>query len=117
MFVDFLSMFLLSYYFSVLPMVDSINNFIQIFNEILVMLVIVTLFLFTDYVEDPETRYRFGGHLNVLLAANVGINLIVLVATIIIQIKKSIKRALLKRKAKKEFMKNKVVPIDKPQPN
>ena len=35
--IYFLSCFLLGYYVSVMPMVDRVNNFIQIFNELLVV--------------------------------------------------------------------------------
>ena len=35
--IYFLSCFLLGYYVSVMPMVDRINNLIQIFNELLVV--------------------------------------------------------------------------------
>ena len=51
--IDAMSMMLLSYYISVKPMKDGINNFIQIFNEVAVLVFEVSLFLFTNYVPDP----------------------------------------------------------------
>ena len=55
--IDTMSMMLLCYYISVKPMKDGINNFIQIFNEVAVLVAEVSLFLFTNYVPDPLQRY------------------------------------------------------------
>ena len=57
MVVDFLSMFLLAYYIAVQPMTDRVNNWMQIFNELLVLCAIDSLFFFTDFVSDPKLRY------------------------------------------------------------
>ena len=81
--VDYLSLMLLAYYLSILPMNDKINNFIQIFNEFVVLTAIQLLFLFTDYVQDPEMRYDLGYYYLYMVAGNVIINLIILITLII----------------------------------
>ena len=37
-------------------MVDRTNNLIQIFNEAVILLCIWSMYLFTDYVGDPNLR-------------------------------------------------------------
>ena len=97
MVIDFLCMFLLGYYITVLPMVDGLQNFIQIFNEAIVTLAVVSVFLFTDYVDDPEVKYQFGFYFTGVVGFNVGINIIVLITNIILKIKNACRRFCIKR--------------------
>ena len=97
MVIDFLCMFLLCYYVTVLPMIDGLQNFIQIFNEAIVTLTVVSLFLFTDYVDDPEVKYQFGLYFTVVVGFNIGVNLIILITNVILQIKIACRRFCLKR--------------------
>ena len=76
---DTLSTLLLAYYITIRPMVDGINNFIQIFNEFVVLCAIEMMFLFTLYVGEPEIRYQFGFYFIYLLGFNLAVNLIVLI--------------------------------------
>lgn len=59
-------------------MTDIVNNFIQIFNEAVVLTSQWLMFLFTDYVDSPETRYTFGWYFLYFLAADVALNVLVL---------------------------------------
>lgn len=99
--VDYLSLMLLAYYLSILPMNDKINNFIQIFNEFVVLTAIQLLFLFTDYVQDPEMRYDLGYYYLYMVAGNVIINLIILITLILQMIHRSIRRYLIRRRLKR----------------
>ena len=90
-------MFLLAYYITVLPMSSRINNFIQIFNEVVVTLAIVTIFLFTDYVEDPELRYEFGKYFIDIFFLNLIINLLVLITSFVLFLRRKLKQYWLLR--------------------
>ena len=83
MVIDTLSTFLLAYYISERPMKDAINNFIQIFNEVVVLLCTWLLFLFTNYVPDPVLRYDYGRKYTYLIGFNFGVNLLVLVSVLV----------------------------------
>ena len=50
---DVLSTLLLAYFLSVMPMMDRLNNAVQIFNEIVVIVCIWLCIHFTEYVPDP----------------------------------------------------------------
>ena len=83
MILDFLSTFLLGYYLCCKPMVDGVNNFIQPFNECIILLCQWYLFLFTDYVPDPKLRHEFGQGFIYLIGTNFGVNGIILLYTLI----------------------------------
>ena len=78
-------------------MESRLHNVIQLFNEILVLLCVWLMFLFTDYVPDPVTRYDLAWKLIYLVAFAIGVNLLLLV----IMIAKDITRAYKVHKAKK----------------
>ena len=65
------------------------------------------MFLFTNYVDDPVNRYNLGFIFIYLIAFNMGVNLLVLIGTILKQIIKGICSYCKKRKHKKA-MKQKV---------
>ena len=58
--LDIVSTLLLCYFVAARPMVDGINNVIQVFNESVVLICIQSMFLFTNYVGDSQTRYDMG---------------------------------------------------------
>ena len=99
--VEFLSTILLAYYLSVRPMVDRVNNFTQVFNEIVVLLCQWLMFHFTDFVTDPIVRYELGWYLLYLVATNVAVNLLVLIYVISNKIYLAARNYFLERKAKK----------------
>jgi len=53
-------------------------NNLAIFNELMLLLIGYLMYLFTDYIPVPETRYFFGKVLLYLLYFNVAVNLVVL---------------------------------------
>ena len=71
---DILSTILLGFYWRVRPMVGFLNNALEIVNESLVLAAFWFLFLFTDYIENPEQRYKYGFDFLYLVAAVVVLN-------------------------------------------
>ena len=94
---DLVSTLLLCYFLTVRPMKDRINNAIQIFNEIVVLLCIESMFLFTSYVPDVRTRYQMGQKVLLLVAMNIIINFIVLIAILLKKIYKAVRTWYVKR--------------------
>lgn len=50
MIADFAILAMLVFYTSNRPMKDGLNNFVQIFNETAIILLLQTLFVFTDFM-------------------------------------------------------------------
>ena len=63
-------------------MIDKMNNFIQIINEMFILVATWSLFLFTNYVPDAERRYDYGRAFLYFLAVNFGLNFVCLVWTL-----------------------------------
>lgn len=59
-------------------MESQLFNNLAIFNEAMLLEIGYLMYLFTDYIPEPETRYFFGKVMLYLLYFNVGVNLIVL---------------------------------------
>ena len=55
---DVLSTCMLIYFITVKPMNTSLNNLTQILNEIFVLISVWLMFHFTEFVNDPVTRYH-----------------------------------------------------------
>ena len=90
--LDALSTAMICYYLANMPMIDRTNNFIQVFNEVVILIAIWSMFLFTDYVADPSTRLLFGEGFKFTIIFNVIVNLAILVYTVVSQIIQSIKK-------------------------
>ena len=69
---------LLTYIIVWKPMESVLFNNLAIFNELMLLLIGYLMYLFTDYIPVPETRYFFGKVLLYLLYFNVSVNLVVL---------------------------------------
>ena len=54
----------------------DIYNFLAFFNEFVLLISSSIIFLFTEYVPDPELRYKFGSILMHLLYINFGLNFV-----------------------------------------
>lgn len=78
MIADFAILAMLVFYTSNLPMKDSLNNFVQIFNETAIILLLQTLFVFTDFMEDPVTRHDYGYYFLYYVAVLMLMNIMVL---------------------------------------
>ena len=69
-------------------MIDWQNNTAQIFNEFSLLIICIMMFNFTDFIPDPEERYKVGWLFLYIIYLNVGINLVIVVALIIKKIRK-----------------------------
>jgi hypothetical protein len=92
----FCSLFTISYLLHVRPQYSDRLWKLEIFNEILLLLLIETLPLFTDWVTDVTVRYKFGWYfvyiLGPLFALNIGY---VIMAIVDIAAKKYKRKVLL----------------------
>ena len=95
---DLVSTCMLCYFMTARPMMDKVNNLIQIFNETVVLLCIQCMFLFTYYVESAEVRYNMGQKVLYLVAFNIFTNLVVLIALLIKKIYNAIFTWYVKRR-------------------
>ena len=84
-------------------MSDKANNFIQIFNEIVVCSCIISLVIFTDFIPNPVDRYEYGYTLLYVVATSIGVNVIILVATILISIYNAIRQKIRKHRYTKQM--------------
>jgi len=64
-------------------MVDWQNNSVQLINEYFFLFFAYYIFLFTNYVPDPETRYFFGTVYLWILAVNTALNCLIILAMIV----------------------------------
>ena len=69
---------LLTYIIVWQPMESRLFNNLAIFNELMLLLIGYQMYLFTEFIPVPETRYLFGKFLLYLLYFNVAVNLVVL---------------------------------------
>ncbi len=79
---DFLSTVLLAFYLSVMPMTDGLNNFIQIFNEVIVLISIQLLFIYSNYVDDPIIRYKLAWYFLYMMAFDCAVNVLIMLYVI-----------------------------------
>jgi hypothetical protein len=72
------SILLLSYVLHYQPMESDVFDFLAIFNEGVLLFGCTLLFLYTEYVSDPEVRYSFGNIFVYTVIFNFGVNLLLL---------------------------------------
>lgn len=80
---------------------DRLNNGVHIFNECSVVILTLSMLLFTDFVGDPEDRYEYGYYFLYTAAFTACANLVVFLYVLVSSIYKAIRNAFIKRKAKK----------------
>ena len=97
---DALSTLLLAFYISVRPFQGTLNNLIEIFNEVALLASIQLMFIFTDWTENPEQRYAFGYHLMYFIGGVAGLNVIALVFALIASVIHSVRRWWVRRARK-----------------
>ena len=81
-------------------MVDFWSNAIQIFNELVVLTCVWSMFIFSDYVPSAETRYELAFLFLYLIAADMILNVLYLIFTIVTKIYSACHNFFTKRKAK-----------------
>ena len=79
-------------------MVGFLNNAIEVANESFVLIVFWLLFLFTDYIEDPEKRYKYGYDLIYAVAVVISLNFVTFIFALVQKIYTSLRIWLKKRK-------------------
>ena len=83
-------------------MYDRLNNFIQIFNEIAVLVCVWLMFHYTHFVEQAETRYELAYIFLGFVAFNIGVNVLIFLFIIVKKIYSACRLKCLKRKARRE---------------
>ncbi len=58
-------------------------NKIEIMNELTVLVASIHLFAFSDFVEDPQSQYLMGWSLIGITCLNIGINFLIMLATML----------------------------------
>lgn len=80
------------------PMEADQFDFLAVFNEAALLFSCYLLFLYTDYVPDPEQRYEFGNIFMYTLFVNFGTNILLLVNEVRLMVTRQCKRKLHHRK-------------------
>ena len=60
------------------PFKNPVLNRLEIFNELCIMAAAYHLFVFTDYVDDPDMQYKVGWSMIGVTAFNIVVNMIVM---------------------------------------
>ena len=69
-----MSVLLLSYLVRVKPLHGKLLNFIEIFNEVCILLGTYLLIMFTDFAPEPERNYNLGWLMVAVMALNFAVN-------------------------------------------
>jgi hypothetical protein len=78
-FTCFQSILVIIYVGHVKPFEIPLLNTMEVVNEVTILIATYHLFLFTDYVEDPNTQYNIGWSMIGVTALNILINMGVMV--------------------------------------
>ena len=98
---DLLCTLLLIYYTTVVPMTNTFNNCIQVFNEAAVLILIWLLLHQTEYIGDVQTRIDWGWRWLYFVSGIIALNIIFVIYVVSKKVYKAIKKSLLKRNADK----------------
>jgi len=74
---------MVAYLVSVKPFEQPILNRIEIMNEVTVLVASIHLFVFSDFVEDPQRQYLMGWSLIGVTCLNIGINFLFMLHTML----------------------------------
>ena len=84
------------------PLIGKVANYVEIGSELITLLLMYHLLLFTDFVPDPVVRYEIGYPFTYLMAAFIIVQLIFLFLTTLVRIQNRTRKWLAKRKAAKK---------------
>ena len=98
---DFAVLGMLSFFITQRPMVDFANNFVQIFNEVIILLLVISLVIFTDFIPDPVTRYDRGYTMLYIIGFSIFVNVAILIYSIVSKICTACRNCLIKRRKQK----------------
>ena len=65
------SFFISIYVIQTKPFIQPARNLLEIFNELCILVVSYHIFLFTDYVPDPDLKYIFGWCMILITLVNI----------------------------------------------
>ena len=85
------------------PLEDSYAVYIETFNEVLMLFLLYTLLLFSDFVKSPETRNTVGFAYIAMVGTFAGVHVIILLKRMVCDCVTKIRRKLIIRKRKKEL--------------
>ena len=94
---DLLCTLLLIYYTTVVPMTNTFNNCIQVFNEAAVLILIWLLLHQTEYIGDVQTRIDWGWRWLYFVSGIIALNIIFVIYVVSKKVYKAIKKRLLKK--------------------
>ena len=80
------SLALIAFYVIVWPMNDTVNNVLQLGNEIFFLVCVHVMLTFTEFTTDPVKRHEIGATYLYFLALNVTVNVALIGYTIIKQV-------------------------------
>ena len=81
--IDLLCMTMLAYFIVTLPMENGMHNFIQIFNEVFLIIALLFLYTFTNYTNEPRVKDGYGYAILYMVALQIGVNLMILILHIL----------------------------------
>ena len=85
------SLFFLGYLVAVRPMSSRTDNYLEILNEFYHFLSIYFLFIYTDWISDPEDRYSWGATFNTSLIVVGALNFVIIFGEIIYTVYRNLK--------------------------
>ena len=80
-------MSLLVYLLQVKPLETPFAHRVEVFNEVTIVVLIYGLMMFTDFVDDPVTRYRIGWAYMAVNLANISFHVLYLAINTCILVK------------------------------
>ena len=100
MIADFTILALLSFYSRIRPMKNELNNGVQIFNEVAILILLQWMFMLTDFTVNPEIRHDYGYYFLYYVATLIGINLCVLFVSIYFDVRRACRRHYARKRAR-----------------
>ena len=89
---DFLITAMLAYFITFQPMKDYMNNAVQMFNEVAILLLLHFMFMFTDFNADPVDRHLYGYCFLYYVAALIAFNVLFLAVSLTRDVRRNILR-------------------------
>jgi hypothetical protein len=83
---------MLYYLLKVRPFTENFNNNLETFNEICILIGTYHLLAFTDFVDDPQLKYKMGWSLIIISLLNITVNVLIIVWSGLVTLKNVILR-------------------------
>ena len=82
------------------PLGDKIANSVEVLSEIITLMLMYHLLLFTDFVPDPEVRYMIGYPFTGLMGIFITVQLIFLLYITLVNLRVRLRKRMAKRNEK-----------------